>query len=109
MKWELRIPLTVVLVSAILNALLWLTALIFFPRNNPTALLQYSATIGIDFLSGKLTIFLLPAIGFFLMVLNGLIGRSLYPSEPKAAWLLWVSVPVLQIVLVVSILFFISF
>lgn len=77
----------------------WWIALRYFPDNDPAAVLHYSIDLGIDFMGEGKQIVALPAVGTILLVFNSLLGIMLYRADQRAAWLLWVTMPVIQIIL----------
>lgn len=85
-----------------LNALLWASAAGLFPKQDPNAILHYTAISGIDFIGQGAKIFTLPLAGALLLLLNMIIGLSVYRTEPRAAWLLWGMSVLIQGILVVS-------
>lgn len=85
--------------SVILNVLLWLAALVMFPRALPAAVLHYSIDIGIDFIGEGKQIIVLPATGTASLVGNGLLGWLLSRTDPEVAWVVWSIIPAAQVIL----------
>jgi hypothetical protein len=77
----------------------WWMALKYFPDNDPAAVLHYSIDLGIDFVGEGKQIVALPQIGTTLLGFNTILGMILYRADRRAAWLLWVTIPVIQVIL----------
>lgn len=86
-----------------LNIALWLLALVFFPNNNPAAILHYNALSGVDFIGTSSSIITLPLIGFIIIIVNGLLAWRLKPASARAVWLLWGAAGVVQVILIVAV------
>jgi hypothetical protein len=99
----LKQPLIVLLgVSLALNALLWVAAVVVFPRTSPAAVLHYSIDVGIDFIGEGKQIIVLPAVGLAMAVGNALLGWLLRRTDPGAAYIAWGMAPAAQIVLLAA-------
>lgn len=85
--------------SLALNIILWLIVLITFPKSSPNAVLHYTAGVGIDFIGSGWQIITLPSIGAILMVVNIILAQYIKSTSIISFWILWVSMPVIQIVL----------
>ncbi|MDA1169490.1 MAG: hypothetical protein O3A36_04080 [bacterium] len=85
--------------SVLLNILLWLIVLITFPKSSPNAILHYTAGVGIDFIGNGWQIITLPSIGAFLICVNIILARYVRNTSRIAFWILWMSMPLLQILL----------
>ncbi len=97
----MRLP---ALLGLILNGVAWGIAW-FFPRNEATAILHYSSSIGIDFVGEGRHIMVLPALGMLILVLNLLVGRSIRARDGEAALVLATAVPLVQMLLILALLF----
>lgn len=97
-----RVPAFIISGSLVLNAVLWLLVLLLFPRDSGTAVLHYNTDVGIDFIGPSVQIIVLPAIGLLLLLGNSLLGAALRRADKRAAFLLWGSLPVLQLILLGS-------
>lgn len=97
-----RVPAFIISGSLVLNAVLWLLVLLLFPRDSGTAVLHYNTDVGIDFIGPSVQIIVLPAVGLLLLLGNSLLGTALRRADKRAAFLLWGSLPVLQLILLGS-------
>jgi len=88
--------------SFILNLLLWLIVLITFPKSSPNAVLHYTAGVGIDFIGQGWQIITLPSIGLLLIIVNIVLARYIQRASEVAFWILWMSMPFLQILLLTT-------
>lgn len=95
------------LTGLILNGLAWAIVL-FFPRHDSATILHYTSTVGIDFVGEGRHIIVLPAAGTFMLTLNVLVGRSIVSTDKRVAWLLWSTAPLVQGILIMSLIFLIS-
>lgn len=91
--------------SLLLNILLWFIALKLFPHDRAASILHYSTDLGIDFIGEGSNITALPRIGLFLLLFNILLGFVVLGIERRAAWLLWLTTPWLQLILLGAIYF----
>lgn len=90
-----------------LNLLLWIIVLATFPKDSPSAILHYTAGIGVDFIGEGWQIITLPAIGILLLVVNTVLARlvegaSQSEASKLAFWVLWGSVPLFECILLVT-------
>lgn len=92
----------VLLGSFLLNILLWILVLIAFPKSSPNAILHYTAGIGIDFIGQGWQIITIPSIGALLIAVNVILARYLQRVSTIAFWILWVSMPLLQLLLIAT-------
>lgn len=89
-------------VSVLLNGLLWVGALVLFPRTAPAAVLHYSIDVGIDFIGEGKQIIVLPVAGAAILVGNALLGWLLRRTDPSAAYIAWGMVPAAQVLLLAA-------
>ncbi|MEX2054978.1 MAG: hypothetical protein WD972_02250 [Candidatus Andersenbacteria bacterium] len=94
--------LGLVVVSLILNGILWYGALELFPADDPAAVLHYSIDVGIDFIGESRQITTLPLIGLSLIIFNFIVGLALARADVRTSWVLWSICPVAQIILLVA-------
>jgi len=97
-----RVPALIISSSLILNAVLWLLVLLLFPHDSGTAVLHYNTDVGIDFIGPSAQITMLPTAGLLLLIGNSLLGAALQRADKRATWVLWGSLPVLQLILLGS-------
>lgn len=97
-----ELPVLVAGSSILLNIILWLIVLITFPKSSPNAVLHYTAGIGIDFIGNGWQIITLPSIGLLLIIVNVLLARYIQGASEHAFWILWMSMPFLQILLLIT-------
>ena len=93
------LPAVVAGSSLVLNLILWLVVLLTFPKNSPNAVLHYTAGVGIDFIGRGWQIVTLPSIGAILMVVNIILAQYIKSTSMISFWVLWISMPIIQIVL----------
>lgn len=67
-----------------------------FPKNDPSAILHYTAGVGIDFVGNPWQIFVLPSMGLVMLLLNALLGRFVRGVNEVAFWIFWTSMPILE-------------
>lgn len=85
-----------------MNLLLWIIVLATFPKNSPTAILHYTAGVGIDFIGEGWQIITLPGIGALLLLVNTVLARFIEKINQPAFWVLWGSMPLLQFILLAT-------
>lgn len=90
------------LVSLGINILMWGIVFATFPKNSPTAILHYTAGIGVDFIGSGWQIVTLPAIGTLIIVVNTLLAKFIGSINAAAFWVLWGSVPLIQCILLAT-------
>ena len=95
----LSLEAIVVIISFALNIILWLIVLITFPKDSPNAVLHYTAGVGVDFIGKGWQIITLPSIGALLMVVNIIMAQYIKRTSEIAFWILWTSMPCMQIIL----------
>ena len=92
---------SVVLASSILlNLVLWILVLTTFPKGDPSAILHYTAGVGIDFVGSPWQIFVLPSIGLAMLIINVLLGLFVRAVSEVAFWIFWTSMPILEAMLI---------
>lgn len=94
--------------AALLNAVLWVLILTKFDRSNPATVLHYSVDVGIDYIGEGGRVTTLPIIGLSMLVLNSLLGWLLFKTEPRISWQVWAVTPIVQLVLLLSIVLLIT-
>lgn len=93
---------TIFIASVILNLLLWIFVLITFPKDSPTAILHYTAGVGVDFIGEGWQIITLPSIGTLLLVVNTILARLVEKTGRAAFWVLWGTTPFIQCMLLAT-------
>lgn len=96
------LPAVLAGISVALNIVTWGIVLATFPKNSPTAILHYTAGIGVDFIGSGLQIITLPAIGTLIIVVNTLLAKFIASINTAAFWVLWGSVPLIQCILLAT-------
>lgn len=86
--------------SIVLNSILWILVLTTFPKSDPSAILHYTAGVGIDFVGSPWQIFVLPSMGLIMLILNAFLARIVRSVNEVAFWIFWVSIPVLEAMLI---------
>lgn len=95
-------PLVYILViSAILNVVLWAMVILLFPATEE-AVLHYSIGVGIDFIGASRQIYLLPVIGLIVLFGNTFLGLAIRRTDNRSAWLLWSVIPPVHFILLIS-------
>lgn len=95
-------------IAALLNAVLWGVVLTKFNRASTTTILHYSVDVGIDYIGEGGRVLILPIIGLSLLLLNSLLGGLLYKTEPRLSWPLWAITPILELLLLLSVILLIT-
>lgn len=96
-------PLPLVLgVSLLLNLATWLLAIFVFPQAGPATVLHYTAPLGVDFIGESRQIYVLPLIGLVMLAGNAALGALIHRPAVRAAWVLWATLPPIQIILLVA-------
>jgi mannose/fructose/N-acetylgalactosamine-specific phosphotransferase system component IID len=96
---NLRVILAIFVSGLLLNSVLWLVALFFFPRQEQSTVLHYSSSVGIDFVGEGERILVLPISGLALLIGNFVLGAVIYRADYRAAWVLWGMIPLIQMIL----------
>ncbi|MEO6077929.1 MAG: hypothetical protein ABIP54_04035 [Candidatus Andersenbacteria bacterium] len=97
--YSITVEFIIGLLSVVLNAFLWILVLATFPKHDPSAILHYTAGVGIDFVGSPLQIFVLPGIGLAVLLINGLLARFVKSVSSIAFWIFWASLPILELML----------
>lgn len=71
-----------------------------FPKHDESAILHYTAGVGIDFIGNGWQIVVLPSIGAMVLLLNGVLAYMVRTISPLASWIFWASIPMMQVLLV---------
>lgn len=104
-KKYIQNPLIICVASAILiDAISWLVAIYFFPTQRSAAILHYNTSVGIDFIGVGSQITVIPIIGAALILANILLAFLLKRVSQQAAAMFWASLPLIQIILLGSLL-----
>lgn len=89
-------------ISLLLNGVVWWLTLTAFPTDSSTAILHYTIDVGIDFIGTGGQITSLPLAGLAIVIFNTVMGVALLRADPRASWLLWGVMPILQLVLMLA-------
>lgn len=92
-------------VAALLNIATWGVSLFWFPYSGSAAVLHYTSGVGIDAIGAGNQIMVMPLAGTLLALGNTWLGYSLKKISPRASWLLWITVPVIQAMLLITVIF----
>lgn len=90
--------------GVVLNLIAWGIA-IFFPRHEATAILHYTSSVGIDFVGEGRHIIVLPAAGLLILIVNLIVGRLIVEADYRTSWVLWSTVPIVQVVIILALVF----
>ena len=93
------LPAIIIGASIALNVLLWIVVLATFPKDSPSAILHYTAGVGIDFIGEGWQIIMLPSMGILLIAVNVLLARFVERASKIAFWICISSLPLLQVLL----------
>lgn len=93
------LPAIIIGASIALNVLLWIFVLVTFPKDSPSAILHYTAGVGIDFIGEGWQIIMLPSMGILLIIVNVLLARFVERASKIAFWICITSLPFLQALL----------
>lgn len=88
--------------SIVLNVVLWILVLTTFPKNDPLAILHYTAGVGVDFVGNGQQVLVLPGIGLALLCLNVILAYTVRQASVIAAWIFLASVPIIEVMLIVT-------
>lgn len=94
-----RLPL---IVSIVINSILWIAIIIKIQGENKPIPLHYSAFYGIEYTDMAYLFLEIPFIGFLLMVLNLFLSWSIYDSEKFLSNLICYATFAVQIVLLIA-------
>jgi len=94
--------LAIIVGSILLNVGSWVAALLLFPADDPTTVLHYSINVGVDFIGEGAEIVSLPSIGSMVLVLNVIVGLAVMRANPRASWVLWGVLPLIQLILLLA-------
>lgn len=94
--YKITAEMMVIVCSVLLNAILWILVLTTFPKHDPSAILHYTAGVGIDFVGSPWQIFVLPSIGLAILTMNAVLGSFVRKVNEVAFWMFWVSIPILE-------------
>lgn len=96
-------PFLILIVSScLLNGLIWLLSLQFFPRSNPLTVLHYTTGMGIDFIGEGSHIIVLPTIGLIVILANSILGWAIVKADKRASWVMWSMILPVQLILLSS-------
>jgi hypothetical protein len=94
-------------ISLVLNLAAWAIAFLF-PRHESAAILHYTSSVGIDFVGEGRHIIVLPAAGALILILNLIVGRLAESADRRVSWMLWITIPIIQGMLIMSLIFLIK-
>ena len=92
----------ILLVSIILNSILWALARFAFPKDIAIAVLHYSVGFGIDVIGEGGQIMTLPILGLILLITNTVIATIVGRASSVAFWMFWMANPIVQLILIGS-------
>ncbi len=92
-------PQIILIISIALNLLLWIIVLVSFPKNAPSAILHYTAGVGIDFIGQGWQIITIPGIGTLLIGVNVILARYIKKASEVSFWIIWMNMPFSQALL----------
>lgn len=102
MKTSTTITLGILVAGIALNTATWVVALYVFPQDRVAAILHYNTSVGIDFIGEGNQIQVIPWIGTALLIGNSILALFLRSSSRRAAAMFWVVVPIIEAILLVS-------
>ncbi|MCH8748725.1 hypothetical protein IH781_03155 [Patescibacteria group bacterium] len=98
-----RSPLALIItVTILLNGTLWAITSQYFTADDPTAILHYSAQLGIDYIGATAWISRIPLIAWLLLVFNISLGVAVGEADRRASWVLWGVMPIIQAILIAA-------
>ncbi|HSX25056.1 MAG TPA: hypothetical protein VLG69_03770 [Candidatus Andersenbacteria bacterium] len=86
--------------SVLANIILWILVFLTFPKHDPSAILHYTAGVGVDFVGSGWQIFILPSIGLAILILNALLAQLVKSASIAAYWIFWASLPIIEVLLI---------
>jgi len=97
--WKNRIVRRVLVAGALINISIWLFLLKNRQSDSYPITLHYNLSIGPDYLDMYSKIYLIPFVGVIVILLNSIIGFSIYGKEKLASYFLIFNILLVQALL----------
>lgn len=99
----------ILLVSFFLNIILWLFVAYYFrPSSDPVAL-HYNIYFSIDQFGLWYKAYIMPALGLFVLMLNGILGLYMYKKDVLVSYFLFSSAAILQVILLFAVFLIVTY
>ncbi len=100
--WKNKIIMNIFVWSCLMNISLW----VFLFKNQRNSdlpiILHYNLFFGVDYLGGYNEIYLIPAVGAIIIIINTVLGYLLYERERLASYFLAFNIFIVQIFLLLA-------
>jgi len=100
--WKDKQIMTVLFLSILLNIFIWIFLIQNQKESNYPIILHYNLFFGVDYLGNYEKIYLIPLSGFFIIVINSILGHLLYLKEKLAAYFLVFIIFIVQLFLLID-------
>lgn len=94
--WKNKIIMSIFALSCLVNISLW----VFLFKNQKSSelpvILHYNLFFGVDYLGGYNEIYLIPAVGAIIIIINTVLGYLLYEREKLASYFLAFNIFIVQ-------------
>lgn len=92
----------VLFLSAVVNLSMWAYLYANRIESDYPIILHYNLFLGVDLLGDYNMMYVLPAIGSILFIVNAMLGQSFYKTERLASYLLTFNILAVQLLLMLS-------
>ena len=100
--WKNKIIMSIFFLSCFMNISLW----VFLFKNQKSSdlpiILHYNLFFGVDCLGGYNEIYLIPAVGAIIIIINTVLGYLLYERERLASYFLAFNIFIVQLFLLLA-------
>ncbi len=100
--WRQREVARVLFLSAVINLSMWAYLYANRIESDYPIILHYNLFLGVDLLGDYDMIYMLPAIGSILFVMNAMLGQFFYKIERLASYMLTFNILAIQSILMLS-------
>lgn len=100
--WRQREVARTLFLSALINLAMWVYLYTNRVDSDYPIILHYNLFFGVDFRGSYTMVFLLPAVGVMLFLLNALLGQFFYKIERLVSYILTLNILIIQIFLMIA-------
>lgn len=101
--WHGRIVLWLLVSAVFANLINWLIIVVFIRPVVPTIILHYNVYFGVDMMGNPKWVFVLPAIGLFLLLVNNFLAIYFYDNKERiASYILLTGALMIQLSLLIA-------
>ncbi len=97
--WKDRLILTILVLSFLINAALWIFLKVFIKSGPVPLTLHYTIYFGPDLLGEAWQVFTIPLAGFVIILINIVLGFLIYPRDRTTSYFLVGILPIIQVFL----------